>query len=211
MSHLAILGASGHGKVIADTASLNPAWERISFFDDAWLDIEKDFPWSVIGDTDELLVSLDRFAGVSIGIGNNTIRQQKHTLLASHFADFAIIIHPQAYVSPYAKIGDGTVIFANSVVNIHATLGLSCIVNTGATIDHDCRVGDYAHVSPGANLGGEVKIGQCSWVGIGSSVRQCITVGSSVVIGAGSVVVSNISDKQIVVGAPAKPLQAFAQ
>ncbi len=35
MSRLAVLGASGHGKVVADCAEL-VGWSDIVFFDDAW-------------------------------------------------------------------------------------------------------------------------------------------------------------------------------
>ncbi len=38
MKRLAILGASGHGKVVAEIAELC-GWGKIHFFDDAWPDM----------------------------------------------------------------------------------------------------------------------------------------------------------------------------
>lgn len=206
MSHLAILGASGHGKVIADTASLDSHWKSISFFDDSYPNSPNVPPWDIIGNTASLLDKLDQFSGVIIGIGNNTIRQQKHELLASRHAPITKIIHPSAYISPYSKLSEGCVVFANAVINIHTTIGCSSIINTGATIDHDCKLADYTHISPGSHLAGNIQVGKYSWIGIGSSIRQGINIGENVIIGAGSTVVKNIPDHQVVAGTPAKLL-----
>lgn len=204
--HLAILGASGHGKVVADTAALNPEWKTISFFDDAWPYISSELPWPVVGNTEALLDILEQFSGIVIGIGNNAVRQQKHEFLVKHAAPIVSIIHPQAYISSRAEIGVGSVVFACAVINIHAKIGLSSIINTGATVDHDCLLADFVHISPGAHLGGSVEVGSRSWIGIGSSVRHCIVLGSDVMVGAGSVVVKPINNNQIVAGVPAKSL-----
>ena len=36
MKTLAILGASGHGKVVADAALSTGLWQEVVFYDDAW-------------------------------------------------------------------------------------------------------------------------------------------------------------------------------
>lgn len=36
MKTLAILGASGHGKVVADAALSSGLWTKVVFYDDAW-------------------------------------------------------------------------------------------------------------------------------------------------------------------------------
>lgn len=206
MSHLAILGASGHGKVIADTASLSSQWDAISFFDDNCSDSDNSSLWPIIGNTQKLLENLHLFSGVAIGIGDNAVRQQKFRLLFQYNAPIISIIHPQAYISEHASIGIGCVVFAQSVINIHAKVGLGSIINTGATVDHDCRLSEYIHISPGVHLGGAVSIGARSWIGIGSSVRQGIIIGSDVMVGAGSTVVKTVPDMLTVAGTPAKPL-----
>lgn len=206
MGHLAILGASGHGKVVADAASLDANWETISFFDDAWPHVGAKMPWPVVGNTQDLLETLDQFHGVVIGIGDNAIRQQKHELLLKNKAKIVSIVHPQAYISRYAVIAPGCVVFAQAVININAYVGSNTIINTGATIDHDCHLCGYVHVSPGANLAGGVSVGKGSWMGIGSSVKQGVKIGSNVIVGAGSVVIEPIPDGQIVAGVPAKKL-----
>ena len=56
MKCLAILGASGHGKVVADAAECS-GWDRIVFYDDAWPKCEVNGVWNVIGDTEALLIN----------------------------------------------------------------------------------------------------------------------------------------------------------
>ncbi|MGT2455741.1 NeuD/PglB/VioB family sugar acetyltransferase [Cupriavidus basilensis] len=205
MKALALLGASGHGKVIAD-AALAAGWQSIVFFDDAWPRASLKGRWPVVGNTAALLERLTDFDGVMVAIGDCSVRLQKHRALRAAGAQFATLVHPRAYVSPYVQLGAGTVVMANAVVNVDAVVGDACIINTGATVDHDCALADAVHVGPGANLSGNVSVGACSWIGVGSCVRQGTRIGAGVMVGAGAVVVSAVLDGLTVVGCPAAPL-----
>ena len=207
MKRLAILGASGHGKVVADTAVFSEAWSEIDFFDDAWPTLQVNGVWPVIGDSRILLDSLIRYDGVIVAIGNNSVRLNKIHLLQANNAPLCNIIHPNAVVSQYVEINSGTVIFAGAVINIDVKIGWGCIINTGATIDHDCVLGNGVHVSPGAHLGGGVSVGEIAWIGIGACVRQLIEIGRNTIVGAGAVVVKNVPDDLTVVGVPATVLR----
>ena len=197
MKRLAILGASGHGKVIAECAELS-GWDTVVFFDDA--PVTFNGHWPVVGDTTALLSQVKDFDGVFVGIGNNSIRSEKLNQLSKAGAKIPIITHPSAIVSKHSSIGAGSVIMAGAVINTDCKIGEGVIINTSATIDHDCLLGDFAHICPGANLAGGVTVGDYSWVGIGSAVRQMIKIGSNVMVGAGAVVVSEISDSTVVTG-----------
>ncbi|MBY6033636.1 acetyltransferase [Marinobacter daepoensis] len=200
---LAILGASGHGKVVADTAVLS-GWHRVFFFDDAWPGVSENGPWSVIGRTEELVARASEFDGVIVAIGNNAVRSERqHELLAVGF-DVVSVIHPSAVISAHAGIGAGSVVFANAVVNACASIGAGCIVNTGAVVEHDCVVGDFSHVSPNAVLAGGVSVGHRVWVGAGASVKQQVVLGDEVTVGMGSAVLRNVPAGHTVVGVPAR-------
>lgn len=202
---LAILGASGHGKVIADAALLS-GWSHISFFDDAWPDLQSNGIWSVEGDTKHLLEHLFDYDGVIVGIGSNKIRAEKQSLLHRYHANLATIIHPEASVSSFAKVSEGCVVFAQAVINAFAQVQSGCIINSGAVVEHDSMVGNYCHISPNAVLAGGVQLGQQVWVGASSSIKQCLSIGDFAVIGMGAVVINNIPSHTTVVGNPAKPL-----
>jgi sugar O-acyltransferase (sialic acid O-acetyltransferase NeuD family) len=205
MRRLALLGASGHGKVVADAAEL-VGWDDVVFFDDAWPRLSNSGKWAVVGDTYRLLSTADQFEGVLVTIGNNHIRKLKLDLLFGVKAKVVSILHPNAQLSRYCSIGPGSVVFAGAVVNVDTTIGIGAIVNTGASIDHDCRLGDFVHLSPGAHLAGAVIVGDLSWIGIGASVRQLVTVGCNATVGAGAAVVKPVPDDAIVVGVPARPM-----
>lgn len=205
MKRLAILGASGHGKVAADIAELM-GWQDIEFYDDAWPSLDIIGAWPVIGNTDKLVSCIEEYDGFFIAIGNNTIRLKKFNQVNKSSTLPVTLLHPSAVISKYAVIKEGTVVMANAVINPFTTIDQVCIVNTGSTLDHDCYLGIASHISPGANLSGGVVVGSESWVGVGACVKQQVVIGQNVVIGAGASVVNNIESGLTVVGIPAKPI-----
>ncbi|MEA5669841.1 acetyltransferase [Pseudomonas sp. MH2] len=204
MKQLAILGASGHGKVLAEIAELC-GWQP-SFFDDAWPTRQVNGHWPVVGTTATLLEKLSDFDGVIVGIGNNSVRLAKSRLLSESGVALVSLVHPQAVLSPRARLGSGSVVMAGVVVNVDAVIGEGAILNTGCSVDHDCKVGSFVHLSPGARLAGGVTIGESSWIGIGASVRQLIRIGAGATIGAGAAVVKDVAEGTTVVGVPARAL-----
>lgn len=203
MRRLALLGASGHGKVVADSA-LCSGWDEVVFFDDAYPNNKNIGSWSIMGDSNALLGQLSAYDGVIVSIGDCRIRLKKQQMFKAFGARLATVIHRSATVSPYAKIGLGTVVMAGAIVNIDSFVGDACIINTGATVDHDCHLIEAVHICPGAHLSGNVRIGTGSWIGVGACVKQGIVIGDNVMVGAGSVVVESIADNQIVFGNPAR-------
>ncbi|WP_336802185.1 acetyltransferase [Kaistia sp. MMO-174] len=199
---LLLLGAGGHGRVVADIAEAS-GWQDVSFLDDRWPQLAQNLAWSVIGKVDEGIESLGG-AAAFVTIGDNRSRLRLLRRLMATGATIPVLVHPSAVVSRHAVLGAGSVVMPNAVVNAGAVIGDGVIVNTGATIDHDCRLADGVHVSPGAHLAGGVSVGEASWVGIGAAVRESIRIGAGVMIGAGAAVVSDIPDLQIATGVPAR-------
>lgn len=202
---LAILGAGGHGRVVADCAECL-GWSRIVFFDDN-PGAQTPGPWELAGTGADLLASVADFEAFIVGIGINRIRLERQHALRAAGGTPATLIHPAATVSRQAEIGAGSVVFAGAVVNVGALVGQACILNTGCGIDHDDQLADGVHVSPGAHLGGGVSVGEASWIGIGASVREGISIGRDVQVGAGAVVVADVSDGLTVVGNPARDMK----
>lgn len=206
MARLAILGASGHGKVVADAALSSEYWAEIVFFDDAFPASNKIECWDILGNTEDLLAQQHKFDGVVVAIGNNAIRLSKQEMLKSAGCRIVSIIHSSAVVSPFATINAGTVVMAGAVINAFSTIGQSCIINSNSVVEHDCKLSDGVHISPGATLAGAVSIGICSWIGIGANVKQLVSVGEHIIIGAGAVVTRDINAKGSYVGSPARKL-----
>ncbi len=205
IGRLAIVGASGHGKVVADTA-LECGWQSLTFFDDGAPPRDRFGDWPILGPTAALLASLSEYAGVIVAIGHNRIRLEKTRELAAAGANMVTLVHPRAYVARDVPLGRGTVVLAGAVIQPGSTVGGGVIVNTGATVDHDCALADGVHVCPGAHLAGGVSVGECAWLGIGCVVRQYITIGADVVVGGAAAVMTPVPDGITVVGVPARPM-----
>ena len=202
---LAIIGAGGHGKVVADAAQL-AGWQTIHFFDDKANPNWSKSEWPIIGAVQDLLSDPTDYDGAIVAIGNNQVRLRIARTLEAAKIKLVTICHPSAVVSEYAEIGPGSVICAGAQINIYARLGMAVIVNTGASVDHDCELGDGVHICPGAHLAGGVKVGDGAWIGIGACVKEYLTIGANVTVAAGAVVVTDIADKKTVAGIPAREL-----
>ena len=207
MKRLAIVGAGGHGRVVAETAEWC-GWDDIVFYDDRHNELCQNGPWPVIGSFFELL-DCSSFDGVIVAVGKNSVRKKLLDELLNKNFPVVSFVHPSATISNYSDIGNGTIILPGAVVNMGTLVGRGCIVNTHASIDHDCQIKDGVHISPGAHLAGGVQIGNCSWIGLGACIREYLEVGSHVTIGAGAVVVKNIADNLVVAGVPAKELSSI--
>ncbi|MEK3766897.1 acetyltransferase [Solibacillus sp. FSL K6-4121] len=199
---LLIIGASGHGKVVADIALKMGKWKVVSFLDDD-TNLISSMDLDVIGITNDIFTYKDEYE-IFVGIGNNDTRQRIHEMLETVGASIPTLIHPNTIIGSEVEIGTGTAIMAGVIINCCTKIGKGCIINTGSTVDHDNIIEDYVHISPGANLAGSVKVGHGSWLGIGSVISNNISITKSCKIGAGAVVVKDLIEQGIYTGVPAR-------
>ncbi len=196
---LTIIGASGHGKVVADIAE-KCGYNEIIFLDDN-PELSHCGNYPVVGASS---LAKDITNDLFVAIGNNTIRARILEQLLSEGHSIATLIHPNAVLPNDVEIGKGSVVMAGVVINPNVRIGHGCIVNTCSSIDHDCQIGDYVHVSVGAHLCGTVSIGSCTWIGAGATVINNLSICEDCLVGAGAVVVNNIMDAGKYIGIPAK-------
>lgn len=201
MKNVVIIGASGHAKVVKQTAEAC-GFDIVGFYDDnpkllGNTYLEK----PILGRISDLQqLGSDHYA--IIAIGDNKIRKSIAEKLVH--LKWLSCIHPHSYVDKTVIIGQGTVIFAGSVIQPDTIIGQHCIINTSASVDHDCKLGDYSHCAPGSHLAGGVSIGVGSFIGIGSAIIPNINIGNWTIIGAGSAVIGDIPDDVTAYGCPAK-------
>ena len=200
MNRLVIVGAGGHGKVVADIARLC-GYGDIAFLDDA-PGLAQVLGYQVLGPVSSLsMYPQDDFV---VAIGKAAARRRIQDELVHKGARLVTLVHPSAVVAQGVKMGVGSVVMAGAVINPSAKVGCGCIVNTSASIDHDCDIGDYAHISVGAHLAGSVPVGDGSWIGIGTVVSNNVSVCPDCVVGAGAVVVRDVTVPGTYVGVPAR-------
>lgn len=197
MSKLAVYGASGHGKVVADIARRN-GYKDILFIDDG----DNEFI-----DFDTFTQEFTNILHIALGIGDNKIRSHVYDKIKEAGYEVITLIDPSAIISPSVKIEIGTVVMPGVIINADTHIAQGSIINSGAVIEHDIELGAYTHISPNVTLAGGIKIGSFTHIGIGSSIIQNITIGDNVIVGAGSVVVKNIENSLVVVGNPASKIK----
>lgn len=199
MNRIIIVGASGHGKVVADIARLN-GYNEILFLDDN-PSLHHCMEYPVVGKTDHIK-ALD--GDLFVAIGNAQIRSK--FMIANHDRKFAKLIHPSAIIARNVQIGDGTAIMAGAVINPDVIIGKGCIINTASSIDHDCHIGNYVHVAVGAHFCGNVEVQDYTWIGAGTIVSNNLYITERCVIGAGTLVIKDITSSGTYYGAPARKI-----
>ena len=198
-----VIGASGHGKVVADIVRRSGD-TLLGFLDD-----NEELPPEiagipVLGKVANCVKYPD--ASFVIGIGNSAIREKIVCQLDG--VRWYTAIHPSAVISVLdTQIGVGSVIMANAVINPSAHIGAHCIINTASVVEHDNHVGDFTHISVGAKLGGTVSVGAHTWVGIGATVINNVSICDHCMIGAGAVVIRDIKESGTYVGVPARKIK----
>src|SRR5690554_4652006 len=104
---LIIIGASGHGKVLADIALKMNNWKTIAFLDDNE-NIKESLGLQVIGKSNDYLKYLED-SDIFVAIGNNEVRNRLQTELEQRNASIPILIHPDAVIGTQVEIQNGTV------------------------------------------------------------------------------------------------------
>jgi sugar O-acyltransferase (sialic acid O-acetyltransferase NeuD family) len=200
---IAIVGAGGHGKAVADAVVARGADHLVGFLDDdssLWGRTHFGFP--VLGPADSWRThSID---AIVVGIGENMARKRQFDRLKAAGAKLATVVHPHTTFGKGVVLDDGVVALAQVVVNPDTHVGANTILNTASTVDHDCNIGAHCHLAPGVRIAGDVTLGDGVFAGIGAVVIPGISIGSWSVIGAGAVVIRNAAEGVKLVGVPAK-------
>lgn len=150
MKCLLIIGACGHGKVVAEVAE-EIGYEQIAFIDDNNL--------VAIGKVSELEKYKNQYSDAFVGIGNSELRGKLIDKLQDCGYTVPILVHPRAFVSRTAKIDTGLVIEPRVIVNVNSHISTDCMISVGTIVDHDVEIDDCCHVNAGAIVksGGKVK------------------------------------------------------
>jgi UDP-3-O-[3-hydroxymyristoyl] glucosamine N-acyltransferase len=78
---------------------------------------------------------------------------------------FAKLVHPNASVSPWAKLGQGAYISYGVSIGGGVVVGDHVSFSPGCVIGHDSVFGDFALIPPWAVISGFVRLGRSSYVG----------------------------------------------
>ena len=187
MEGLLIIGAGGHGKVVAEAAELENKYNEISFLDDNDK-VDKIYDFKVIGKIKDYRNFKNKYKYSFLSIGNNEVLLKLIEELLNEGFIVPSIIHPRATVSKYSKLDFGTIVLSGSIVNVNCSIGKGCILNINSTLDHDSILEDGVHVSSGAVIRSMVKIGRLSTIRAGACITQEKIIKENTVINPGTVI-----------------------
>ena len=201
MDEIILVGAGGHTRSCIDVIEISGNFKIAGLVEKKDTTIKGNLGYPIVG-LDKDLPELRKkymFALVTIGqIKSPTIRVNLFSLLKELDFHLPIIISPRAYVSNHSKIGDGTIIMHNSIINANAIIGENCIINNNVLIEHDAKVDNHCHVSTGAIVNGNVHVGSKSFIGSGVITKESISIGSNSIIGAGVVIKKDVNSNQLI-------------
>lgn len=208
MKPLVILGAGGHSKVLLDIAVLSN-YKILGFSVPDKTETET-MGYPTLGNDEDILnYDPDEVLLVN-GLGSVASLERRFDVFERFHKKgfrFATLIHPSAIVAKGVQLAEGVQIMAAAAIQPGCSIGANSIINTNASVDHDCKIDSHVHICPGVTLSGDVKIGAGTHIGTGATVVQGITIGDWSLVGAGSVVLRGVSERQMVVGVPAKVIK----
>jgi sugar O-acyltransferase (sialic acid O-acetyltransferase NeuD family) len=191
MNKIILIGGGGHCKSVIDVIEQEARFEISGIVDKPELLGSKILGYSIIGTDNDLENLAKKYKNALITIG-----QIKSPLTRVKLYDLAIkagfvlpqIISPNAYISKHSKIGRGTVIMHDVIINSSVCIGNNCIINTKTLIEHDCSIDDHCHISTNVIINGGVKIGSRCFVGSSVITSNNIIIKDNTFIKAGSLV-----------------------
>lgn len=184
---VAIVGAGGYGRLALDVLlESGVEGEILGFYDDAHAALSskvRGFP--VLGDIQMLksMLSVEP-VHVIVAITDNQARLRVANSIRGIGGRFVKAVHPLAYLSGAATLGDGTVLAAGAVVHPDAEIGSHCCVGSNAVIERDAVVGAGVWISAGAVVGSGARIGARSTLGHHASVGRKATVDADTTVSA---------------------------
>ena len=113
-------------------------------------------------------------------------------------------------------IGDGTSIVGGSVISA----ARSVRIGRQVLMARNVYIADHMHafediqlpvLAQGITEVGAVEIGDGAWLGQNVVVGPGVRIGRGAVVGANSVVLADVPDHTVAVGAPARPVRSFAE
>ena len=142
-----------------------------------------------------------------ISFGTMRWRKPVFEYVSYHGWEAINVIHPDAVVSPTAKIGKGVLIECGCLVTPSPIIGDNVVVNTGSQVNHDNVVEDHVYIASGVILSGGVTIGENTLLDDGVIITLGRKVGKDSLIGAGGVVTKDIPNGVVAYGNPCKVIR----
>ncbi len=213
-----IIGGEGNGGVIASCIEDNRKrfgdleWEVAGFVNDYEKEVCGYHVLGGTGDVQKLLENPEYYFmwGIHM-IGRNILTEKVFRKVNIPQERFATIIHKTAFIAESAVLEPGVFVMSNCYVGPQSRIGQCSLMMANSLIGHNTTVGPLCHFSVGSITSSYITIGTCSDVTLGAKVLEKRNIGNFAVAGAASLVTHDIPDYEIHVGTPAKFLKRIRE
>lgn len=207
MKRIALAGSQDLAQLIAYHLAEDSEAEVAGFFDDFRSPGEATAHGPVLGKISEMpdFFSRGEFDAFMCGIGYKHMAFRKRVFEQLHKLIPAFsLVHSSSVVDPSCSVGAGSLILPGCVLDAGCEVSENVVLNTGVTVAHDSSVAAHSFLGPGVCLAGFVRVGSECFIGVGTTVIDSISIASGVQTGGGAVVVSDLEERAVYLGVPAK-------
>lgn len=184
MEKLIIVGAGGLGRMTMESAMDE---YECYFVDDSIVNDTIICGTKVIGKVDELKKFVNDYKNAIIAIGDNKLREKLTKSVLSLGYNIPIIVNKTAYISPFSKIGYGTIILSNASIQNGATIGNGVVITGNVEVHHDCTIDDYSLIYSNSTIRTYAKIGKKVKIGSNVSISNSVIINDEEVIENGEI------------------------
>ena len=145
--NLLVIGAGGHGRLIAGMAEQTGKYNDIFFLDDAGMKFSGNY--RVIDQVANFKDYLSNSV-FFVALGDNALRRKISQEILDAGGKLESFIHPRAVIDEDVVLGNGIAIIAGAVVNKGAVIGDCVIINTLNSVYNERGDVAYSHITSGA-------------------------------------------------------------
>ncbi|SCJ97253.1 2%2C3%2C4%2C5-tetrahydropyridine-2%2C6-dicarboxy late N-acetyltransferase [uncultured Eubacterium sp.] len=207
---LILIGSGQHARVVMYNIKEQNRYDVVCMLDSDSRKIgEKVNDIEVVGTYEELEQYRRRYNTNKffVAFGNMKYRREVYDKFISQGWEAVNIIHPQAVISPKARLGNGVLVECGCLITPNPIIGNNVVINTGSQVNHDNVIEDHVYIASGVVLSGNVRIEENTLLDDGVIVSLGKCIGSNSIVGAGAVVTHDIPKDVIAYGNPAKVIR----
>lgn len=157
-NNLIIVGAGVYSLVVKEIAESMGCFDNIAFADDNSATTQSgETVLCKICDIDKYR---DKYSNVIVAIGRPDDRLSLLARLRGAGFTIATVISPKAYISPSARVMEGSVIEPFAVVHAGVAIEEGCIISAGAVVNHMSVCERGVHVDCNATVAGNKTVPQ---------------------------------------------------
>lgn len=184
-----LVGAGGHCRACMDVIEAEGKFVIAGVVDRPVAgSAESVMGYPVLGSDDDLGKLRERYTYALVTVGQiktPAVRIRLFEQLQSLGYELPTICSPRAWTSKHARVGAGTIVMHDVLINVGATIGANCIINSKALVEHDVSVGSHCHISTGAILNGGVRVGAGTFFGSNAVSLQGAVIPAGSIVPAG--------------------------